>query len=258
MTDAVYLGDHVAVVRTVLDQKMYVDTLDTIAGAHLLLDGQWEPWIAKFLERAIAPGSVFLDIGAHLGWYTLMAHKLGCSFVYAYEPNLRIHNLLRRTLHLNGLTDRTRLRQAALSDRTGMTTLVVPTEWSANAKIGGHGDWTADTVRIPVAMTTIDQELADGNLAPVDFVKIDAEGQETRILSAADLLLSSCPRLQLLVEHHHEADAVAREVEVFGRMKSEFGFEMAVVEHDGSIRLLSLDELATLPDSEMIYFARPR
>jgi FkbM family methyltransferase len=260
-----YLGDGVSLTTTQLGHKIFVDTRDTISAPHLLLTGGWEVYIAKFLRAAVQdlPRASFVDIGAHLGWYTLLAHHLlgERGTVYSFEPNPRVRELLERTLHINGLARRTHVYPYALSDHEeGTAALELPKHWSSNARLvpaetgrgpvlEGHG---RPTTYQQVPVRKLDTVLH--GLGPVDFVKIDAEGAECRILRGAERTLDVNPQIQLLVEHHdHGLDDEQRTMEWLVAK----GFGLAVVDHDSLLRELSIDDLAKLPDSEMLYLRRP-
>ncbi len=270
-----YLGDHVSLTTTTFGDRIYVDTLDTISAPHLLLEGVWEGWIAKFLHSVVKdlPRGSFVDVGAHLGWYTLLAHQLlgEDRQVYAFEPNPRVHELLNRTLHINGLAKRTHLYPYALANENGMARFEVPNTWSANARIidpgaaaydgpgmveKGHNAAGQESTYTSVPMRTLDSVMA--GLGPVDFIKIDAEGAESRVLRGAENVLDANPRIQLLVEHHDKGKLLEEEVRTMDWLITKGGFALAVVEHDSRLRQLSLKDLEKLPDSEMLYLTRPR
>lgn len=280
-----YLGDHVSLTTTTFGDRIFVDTLDTISAPHLLLEGVWEGWIAKFLHSVLKdlPRGSFVDVGAHLGWYTLLAHQLlgEDRTVYAFEPNTRVRELLDRTLHINGLAKRTRLYPYALADADGTAYFEVPRNWSANARIvsdsgveqlgdgvlggvreidvaaaAGHPPSEHDSDYTSVPMRTLDSVMH--GLGPVDFIKIDAEGAESRVLRGAERTLKVNLQVQLLVEHHDKGKLLEDEVETMEWLTTKLGFALAVVEHDSRLRQLSLKDLEKLPDSEMLYLTRPR
>jgi FkbM family methyltransferase len=269
-----YLGDHVSLTTTTFGDRIYVDTLDTISAPHLLLEGVWEAWIAKFLHSVLKdlPRGSFIDVGAHLGWYTLLAHQLlgeDCT-VYAFEPNTRVRELLDRTLHINGLAKRTQLYPYALADADGMAKFEMPRSWSANARIvsdssmaearlrprgdaqrrAHHSDYTSVPMRMLDSVLVVESR--------IDFIKVDAEGAESRVLRGAERVLKTNPRIQLLVEHHDKGKLLEEEVKTMHWLTTELGFALAVVEHDSRLRQLSLKDLEKLPDSEMLYLTRPR
>jgi hypothetical protein len=72
----IYLGDHVSLCKILTKYKMYVDTRDMGIVPHLMMDGYWESWLTQCLARIVKDGDVCLDIGANLGYYSLMMSEL--------------------------------------------------------------------------------------------------------------------------------------------------------------------------------------
>jgi FkbM family methyltransferase len=78
---------------------------DDMIGRVLAISGVWEPNVTAVFSGALAPGVVCLDIGAHIGYHTLLASKLVGSrgHVYAFEPSPESYRRLRANVDLNGL-----------------------------------------------------------------------------------------------------------------------------------------------------------
>ena len=71
-----YLGDHEALCRVLGRYKIYVDTRDIGIASHLMLEGYWEMWVTQAMMRMVRRGSVVADIGANLGYFTLLLADL--------------------------------------------------------------------------------------------------------------------------------------------------------------------------------------
>ena len=91
-----YLGNDTAITRTAYGHKLFVDTRDISLTLHLLLDGDWEHWIATVVRRTVKPGMVAVDIGSNCGFYSLLiADGVGSAGrLYAFEANPRMHDLI--------------------------------------------------------------------------------------------------------------------------------------------------------------------
>jgi FkbM family methyltransferase len=139
-----------------------------------------EAWFEKevaFLHRWIHPGMSVIDIGANVGVYSVpLAGLVGpTGRVFAFEPASEPRGLLERSRVVNRL-DNLEILAAALSDGEREGTLSLGTSSELNS-LSGTG--SGERVRI----TSLDaQELERGWRSP-DFVKIDAEGEENRILA---------------------------------------------------------------------------
>jgi FkbM family methyltransferase len=138
-----------------------------------------ESWFEKelaFLPHVLAPGMTTIDIGANLGIYSLtMARLVAPGRVFAYEPASEPRALLERSRELNQASNLD-ICAAALSDgrREGHLAFGASSEANALAD-GGPGE--------QVAITSLDLEDAERRWPAPDFVKIDAEGEEERILA---------------------------------------------------------------------------
>ncbi|SDS06177.1 FkbM family methyltransferase [Bradyrhizobium canariense] len=146
-----------------------------------------EKWFEKetaFLSRWLKPGMTAIDIGANLGVYSLpMARLVGPKGqVFSYEPATATCRLLEISKAENG-ADNLHVIPAALSDgeREGHLVLGASSELHTL-----EGDGPGESVRI----TSLDAEEKARNWGAIDFIKIDAEGEEERILAGAGSFFS--------------------------------------------------------------------
>ncbi len=142
--------------------------------------GQTELDVQNALVRLLRPGSVFFDIGANIGFFTILGARLvGTSgTVVAFEPHPENSESLRRNIELNQLSNVMVVEQA-VSDATGDR--VLDARHTATASLvpgsarGGEG-------LVRVEATSLDAYLGlRPDLSP-DVVKIDAEGHEVEIV----------------------------------------------------------------------------
>jgi FkbM family methyltransferase len=150
--------------------------LDAITTYVLL---EQETWFEKemiFLRHWLRPGMTVIDIGANLGIYSVpMARLVGpTGQVYAYEPGSETRALLERSREINAAVN-LHISASALSDHAREGRLVFGNSSELNA-LGDSG--AGETVRI----TSLDTEDAARGWPSPDFIKIDAEGEEERIL----------------------------------------------------------------------------
>ena len=144
----------------------------------------------RFLWTNLKPGSVFLDIGAHHGIYSIVAaKKLGTNgTVVAFEPSSREYRRLRLHLRLNRLHS-VRAEPLALSSATSTRTFFQIT--SGDTTRGGlQPPASSDRVsEISVETTRLDDYVSRFPLQRVDLVKLDVEGGEREVLEGASLIL---------------------------------------------------------------------
>jgi len=151
-------------------------SLESITTYVVLEQEAWFEKEAAFLAHWLRPGMTVIDIGANLGIYSLPSARQVApgGNVFAYEPASEPRAMLSRSGVLNGTTN-LHVIAAAVSDsnRKGRLTLGTSSELNA-LDAGGHGE--------DVQVTSLDIEDGARGWGAVDFVKIDAEGQEVRIL----------------------------------------------------------------------------
>ena len=151
--------------------------LESITTYVLLEQETWFEKELKFLHHYLKPGMTAIDIGANLGVYALpMAKLVGpTGRVFAYEPASEPRTLLQRSGELNGAKN-LEIVAAAVSDREGEAHLSFGASSELNTLTGSA---PGETVRI----VNLDAEDATRGWAAPDFIKIDAEGEEERILA---------------------------------------------------------------------------
>lgn len=136
------------------------------------------------MKQVIKEGDTVLDIGAHLGFYTLLMSKLAGDMgkVYAFEPNPQLLSMLNITL---STLENTELFNVALSDSNGTASFFVPKD----ASMASLGDWTnkvagkiAGNVRMVECKTQrLDDFIKERRIAQPSFIKCDVEGAEPAI-----------------------------------------------------------------------------
>ena len=151
-------------------------SLQSISTYVLLEQESWFERELGFLRQWLQPGMTAIDIGANLGVYTLpISRWIGpTGHVFAYEPGSEARELLEISSTLNH-ADNLHISPCALSDseREGRLTLGISSELNMLGE-----DGAGERVRI----TSLDIEDAERGWSP-DFVKIDAEGEEERIVA---------------------------------------------------------------------------
>lgn len=163
---------------------------------------------ANLLPFLISAGERACDVGANNGLFSYWLLRLGVH-VDAFEPNPRLARVLSLRFADAMRDSRFRLFECALSDTAGAATLHVPRGLSALATLdGAFASHTGTAMEdMAVARRTLDDCIS----GPVDFIKIDVEGHEDKVLAGASRLLAACrPSLLVEAEERHHAGAVAQ------------------------------------------------
>lgn len=139
--------------------------------------------LAKYMKQALEPGSIFVDIGANLGIYSLYAAQLVGreGAVVAFEPEADIFESLERSVRLNGF-DQIRCERVALSDRNTEGTLFVSFHGGANSLVTDPGRYKG---AMPVDVRRLDDHVGSLGIdvKRIALMKIDVEGEEPRTVA---------------------------------------------------------------------------
>lgn len=177
------------------DLKLRVTTQDVI-GRHIYKYGRHEPETTDFLigSLEILDGDVIFDIGANIGWYSLLFDRIAgraAAEIYAFEPDPENFGLLKENIALN---DARHIRpvQFGASDRTGTFQLHL----FGGANRGRHSMLPIhEGESVEIRTITLDDFWAEqglGDRVP-RFIKMDIEGFELAALRGADEVLKRCP-----------------------------------------------------------------
>ena len=194
--------DHAIVVRG--DIVWDLDLGEGIDFAIYLL-GAFERSSIRAYSRLIKPGAVVIDVGANIGAHTLpFAHLVGpAGHVLAFEPTTYAFNRLQRNLALNPpLALRVSACQAMLAAQSGdLPDLDLYARWPLR-----HAPEARHSTHLGIAASTdgaevvaLDDWIARHDISRIDFMKIDVDGHECRILRGAVKTLSKF-RPSLLIE----------------------------------------------------------
>ena len=168
--------------------------------------GDYEPTVVAALRRLVVPGSVCADVGAHLGYMSLLLARLTGpdGRVVAFEASPRNARTVARNIRLNGLGDLVRLVQKAVADGSAASVDIFPrrgssAEWTVYADYAQREEREPGVLHgITVPATSLDAEFADGHL---DLVKIDVEGAEGLVVAGMTRLLGGA-RPVIVLEFH--------------------------------------------------------
>jgi FkbM family methyltransferase len=139
--------------------------------------------------RALLPrGGAFLDVGAHAGYFSLVAsNRVGPSGrVFAVEPNPRTFSALHRHLTVNAASN-VHATMCGLADREGVLVLhMPPSQLDYNATVLPRAGWPRAEVRV----RTLDDCVREWNIDRIDLMKIDVEGAEPLVLAGGEVALT--------------------------------------------------------------------
>jgi FkbM family methyltransferase len=197
--------------RLKLDLRTYPDVNMAV--------GLYELDTARLIHRLLKSGSWFVDVGANLGYFTLLAAKWSApgGKVDAFEPDPINRQRLEEHLHENALGDRVRVYPIAASSKAFEMELIHPQSAGANHGMASfYKSLTGEGQTFTVSTARLD-EVLDG--VP-DLIKIDVEGAELSAIEGMQQLLSAASPPKLIIEHNPTSCAAAgyRPSDIFSKL----------------------------------------
>jgi len=156
--------------------------------------GSYEYRKQRLFAQVLHEGDIVFDVGAHAGFYTLLASsRVGWrGRVFAFEPFRPNLYFLKEHLRLNGASNVT-VVEAAVSETSGVVRFAEGRNTST-ARIAADGKLQVETV-------SLDEVFVTQRLSSVAVIKIDVEGAEALVLRGARRLLASQHPLIFLATH---------------------------------------------------------
>ena len=174
-------------------QSMLVDDADSLG---LIVNGIFEPEETYSILGLVRSGDRVLDIGANVGYYTvLLAERVqSAGRIFAVEPNEANLQILDVNTRGWQIAERVQLFSCALSDAAGSANLFLSSHNGGMHRMYSSVVCTDESV--PVSVVRGD----DLGLAPLDFIKIDIEGFEPRAFRGLQQTLQDSPHVKILSE----------------------------------------------------------
>lgn len=148
--------------------------------------GVWEPKTTEYVEKHLKAGQTFVDIGAQVGYFSILAAKLGAK-VFAFEPSLNNRTLLEKNIKDNDCD--VQVFSQALSNENGSAILYTDTTPGQYSLIGSGNGEKVETIKY------------DNLDLPIpDMIKIDAEGFEKQVLEGMQSVLTTDKPITIIIE----------------------------------------------------------
>lgn len=202
----IYTGQDRILSRLWTGHGIFLPASDLGVGPSIMMTGRWEPLVTEYIIGVLKPGDVFVDIGANIGYYSVLAAALvqPTGFVVAFEPQKDLHRFLADSLTVNGLQSLCDIGDVAIGDAEGVARLNQVASMSASASLIPSTDAGRSRDGV-VEVRTLDAALADisaireRRLIPT-MIKIDIEGYEYRAWTGMKRTLAQADRMTLIIE----------------------------------------------------------
>ncbi|MFK8011889.1 MAG: FkbM family methyltransferase [Marinicellaceae bacterium] len=192
------LYDDIGMGLTYFGKRILLNTRN-IRTYSVISHGKLEPAICFLFEKYIKKDHVVVDIGANVGFLSLLAcHLVGPKgHVFSYEPNPDVYALLVDSIDINAFLKRSTTKQLAIYSKSEEVTLT----WNSNRD--GSGRIVTKTMsglaekQAKVKAEPLDKLLKDKK---IDFIKIDTEGSEPHVLIGAEKIIQNNPSIKIILE----------------------------------------------------------
>jgi FkbM family methyltransferase len=178
--------------RVKVDHKV-----NAIGVAQLLAFSEsYDPIATKVCKQLIKQGMVTIDIGANIGYYSLLMSKLvgGSNTVWAFEPESNNFKELENNIKLNNITN-IKAMQIALGNYTGQAKLFI-----SPISDGMHSLLTDRKAKCKVEQVIIFKLDDYFRHLTIDFMKIDTEGNDLAVMQGAKRLIADSPNIKIIFE----------------------------------------------------------
>jgi FkbM family methyltransferase len=201
---------------------LWFDAADEHLTPWIRSQGVWEADVMKLLARWLKPGSLFVDVGANVGFHAVFAAELGARVV-AVEPVPWTLELLRANVWRHGAD--VEIVPAAASDQAGTVRIALDPAHRSGAQIGRDG--------IEAQAAPVDELVPEG---AVDVLLVDVEGAEALVLRGAQRILERSPLLAAIVEFRDEPHVGGESPADVLAFYESLGFELCLLRRNGELQ----------------------
>ncbi len=219
---------------TIMGHEMFLASADRYPPV-AMINGRYEQETTKLMERVVEPGMRILDIGAHVGYFSLIAARAAGpdGKVYSFEPEPVNYSLLVENAKRNGYENIVTI-QKGVSNETGTTTLYIAGLDNGRNSLYRHDLPQAGTTTVEI--TTIDAYLESQGWPEIDLVKVDVEGSELLVWEGMEQLRQKSSQLKLILEFN---PALLRSAGIdpmqFLSMPGESGFKVEWIDEENGL-----------------------
>ncbi len=261
--NATYVGGGQVLAETSLGHFMVLSGADRSITPHIIRDGYFDLGMTKFFQHQLRPGMVYVDVGANMGVYAVVA--AGCvgrnGRVVAIEAIPWLARMVSDNLTMNGFQSISTVLPVAAANIDGELTIYEFDRFQGSNTMRADIVQSAETryhvtaTPLQVRARRLSDMFAEGLFPRPDLIKIDVEGFEMEVvLGARALFVEHKP--SLVMEWHPSffmtEDGLAERL--YELLTVELGYSVYRIEQDGQTRPIELPELMSLDHSDI--FAR--
>lgn len=230
-----------------------VDLRDLGVGRPIFCKRKYEEVESRFFQKHLTAGMTVLDIGANIGYFSILASQLTSPSgrVVSFEPDPYNYSLLSGNVSENKAHNVT-LHPLALGERAGVATL-----FKSDNNLGDHRvlpTGSSSRERVEVQVRSLDELVEEGIVPVPEFIKMDVQGYEGLVVRGMDTLLKN-PKLRVILTEYWPdgmAQAGAGHDELYSRIVSR-GFKAYALTATGELTPATVAELVALSRSRDVH-----
>lgn len=255
----VYLGNNRILTRISIpelfegDPLLVVNADDVQLLPGLMRDGFYELNSTHYVVRRVRDAKLCIDVGANIGYYSvIMARESRNADILALEPNPITYKLLLTNLRINWFASHCQAICKGASDKVETLQLAYETSHLVNAQVVSGSAAPASHLISDAEFTTIDK-LTEPYAHKCDFIKIDTEGYEPKVLEGMRKTLKSSPELSIMMEWSpSQIREVGLDPQNFCKRIIDHGFRCFIIAELGELREIPTNELISLPYQNIV------
>ena len=226
--------------------KMYINTEDTVIAPVLLTSGVWEPFETELLQKLLTKDMTVVNIGANIGYYTLIAaNRVGPNGrVYAFEPEPKNYKLLVKNIKENDYKNVIPL-QAAVTNKQGTLKLFLD-KLNFGAFSLAEQNVREENGFVEVETTSLDRFFEKYSKDfKVDIIQMDTQGSEGLILEGAQRIISN-NKLKIIMEFwpYGLKNMGTEALDLLGKIE-DYGFGIGLIDENNK-------HISSLPSEKIV------
>jgi FkbM family methyltransferase len=249
---------HKATVKLLEVNSLYIlANINEDVGRSIWLESEYEPVETAFWIRNIRPNDVCVDVGANIGYFTLLFSSLTAPAgrVFSFEPVQSNVRLMKASIELNQIKN-VQVESIALADRDGATEFSVSTDGAYSSLV--NTGRKAEAAKVQICMERFETYARKNDIDKIDILKVDVEGAEGLVIAGMGRFLersSASPRIIQLELTDDNCAAYNMTAQSIADTVVNHGYKMFVVD-TLSASLKRIVDLKSEPKKYNFIFAR--
>jgi len=224
-----------------LDFYLKLNTSDDSVAKKVFF-GNYEKGTCRFIQKILRGGEVVYDIGANIGFYTILFSRLvgDTGKIHAFEPSQREYHSLCENISLNKLNNVV-LNQLGISNQNTLATLNVLKDekfgaYNTLGKVTHHAVRNAEINQETIRLTTLDSYFENYSSKIPNLLKVDVEGVEKLVFQGGRSILKSEDAPLIVCEICEETlEGTNSSSEEICQLLKQYGYSIYNLDNDGNI-----------------------